>query len=631
MKDLDELKFFGGIEFARSKDGILTHQRKYILELMYELGLVAAKPTAKPIDKNIKLNTEEYDNHVYKNEHEVNDPPTNMHVSQRLIGKLLHLTMTGPYIAYSVQTLSQVLQQPKTSHMDAAIRLVKHIKNKPGQEVLMSSQSNLGESIVSWKSKSTISRSSDEDEYRSIVATMAKLVWLLGLLKKIGIDVKQLAKIYNNRKFPCKLALIGNSNIVIAKLINLQMRWPSDIHNQDNNFFTLEELPQSDGGPYKSTQGEKSVRCFYSGLLRLREEQDQYFAASISVAGLKDFMTTMKRTRTVHFLMKLRSEFEPLRASILNREKLPTLDVVVSEVLREETWLGSHASMGNSLFVDTVMAAYRNSSSKNSMKLVQCYHCKETGHVISHCKKRNYCNYCKKDGHIILECRKKFGSVNRSTPYKAFHAMTRDVGTQHTPETQNAPQLFDRNNIDKMIQDSLAAALPNAISTALTATYPGKNKILNSMVWHIDSVASNHMTGNQKLFSNLSKTLSTHEIVTANGHVLSASGTTYDLDPFLDNDITSMNTNSLPHQDDCHNVSLNSNNKPPAPQNIIDPVRRSSHHASPPSRYGYSTGGYDRSYALLTTLNSIVVTNTYMQASGQKCLEDAMNKELAAL
>ncbi|PHT67550.1 hypothetical protein T459_27037 [Capsicum annuum] len=394
----------------------------------------------------------------------------------------------------------------------------------------------------------------------------------------------------------------------------------------------------------ESTQGEKSVRCFYSGLLRLREEQDQYFAASISVAGLKDFMTTMKRTRTVHFLMKLRSEFEPLRASILNREKLPTLDVVVSEVLREETWLGSHASMGNSLFVDTVMAAYRNSSSKNSMKLVQCYHCKETGHVISHCKKRNYCNYCKKDGHIILECRKKFGSVNRSTPYKAFHAMTRDVGTQHTPETQNAPQLFDRNNIDKMIQDSLAAALPNAISTALTATYPGKNKILNSMVWHIDSVASNHMTGNQKLFSNLSKTLSTHEIVTANGHVLSASaagpslnlssattGTTYDLDPFLDNDITSMNTNSLPHQDDCHNVSLNSNNKPPAPQNIIDPVRRSSHHASPPSRYGYSTGGYDRSYALLTTLNSIVVTNTYMQASGQKCLEDAMNKELAAL
>ncbi|KAF3627435.1 hypothetical protein FXO38_28758 [Capsicum annuum] len=418
----------------------------------------------------------------------------------------------------------------------------------------------------------------------------------------------------------------------------------------------------------------------------------------------------------------VRSEFEPLRASILNKEKLPALDMVVSEVLREETRLGSHASMGNSLFVDTVMAAYRSSSSKNSNKPIQCYHCKETGHVISHCKKRNYCNYCKKDGHIILKCRKKSGSVKCSTPYKTFHAMIRDVGTQYTPETQNAPQLFDRNDIYKMIQDSLAAALPNAISTALTATYPGKNKISNSMVWHIDSAASNHMTGNQKLFSNLSKTPSTHEIVTANGHVLSASdherhklsskavkctflgyndiqkgylcydssrrllrisrhviffenyftytskdsqlstisflkeftthdsachnnlaagpslnlssattGTTYDLDPFFDNDITSMNTNSLPHQDDCHNVSLNSNNQPPSPQNIIEPVRCSSHHAPPPSRYGYSTGEYDLSYALLTTLNSIVVTNTYIQASGQKCWEDAINKELAAL
>ncbi|PHU12157.1 hypothetical protein BC332_19087 [Capsicum chinense] len=230
--------------------------------------------------------------------------------------------------------------------------------------------------------------------------------------------------------------------------------------------------------------------------------------------------------------------------------------------------------------MDTTMAAYRSSSSGNSNKPVKFYHCKETGHVISHCKKRNYCNYCKKDGQIILECHKKSGSVKRSTPYKAFHAMTRDVGTQHNPETQNAPQLFDRNDIYKMVQDSLAASFPNAISTALTATY---------------------------------------------------SGTTYDLDPFLDNDITSINTNSSLHQDDYHNVSLNSNNQPPAPQNIINPIRRSSHHAPPPSRYGYSTGEYGQSYALLTTLNSIVVPNAYITASGQKCWEDAMNEELAAL
>lgn len=35
-KDLGELKYFLGIEFARSEKGILMHQRKYILELISE-------------------------------------------------------------------------------------------------------------------------------------------------------------------------------------------------------------------------------------------------------------------------------------------------------------------------------------------------------------------------------------------------------------------------------------------------------------------------------------------------------------------------------------------------------------------------------------------------------------------
>ncbi|XP_016548115.2 uncharacterized mitochondrial protein AtMg00810-like [Capsicum annuum] len=191
MKDLVELKFFLGIEFTRSKEGILMNQRKYTLEFVSELGPSAAKPTVIPIDTNSKLTTKEYDDHIYKNEQGPTDPPANVHAYQRLTGKLLYLTMTRPDIAYSVQNLSQFLQQPKKSHMDIVIRLVKHIKKKPGQGVLMSSQENaevsaycdadwvscpfsrrsvtgyllkLGESIISWKSKKqkTISRSSAE-------------------------------------------------------------------------------------------------------------------------------------------------------------------------------------------------------------------------------------------------------------------------------------------------------------------------------------------------------------------------------------------------------------------------------------------------------------------------------------
>lgn len=56
MKDLRKLKYFLGIEFARSKQGILMHQRAYALELISELGLSGAKPSGTHIDNSLKAN-----------------------------------------------------------------------------------------------------------------------------------------------------------------------------------------------------------------------------------------------------------------------------------------------------------------------------------------------------------------------------------------------------------------------------------------------------------------------------------------------------------------------------------------------------------------------------------------------
>ncbi|TMW84839.1 hypothetical protein EJD97_024268 [Solanum chilense] len=71
------------------------------------------------------------------------------------------------------------------------------------------------------------------------------------------------------------------------------------------------------------------------------------------------------------FVKKLRPEFEHLHASILNKEKLPALEVVVYLSSSKETRLSSQASMENSLTMDTAFVAYRSSSSFNSNKLVQ--------------------------------------------------------------------------------------------------------------------------------------------------------------------------------------------------------------------------------------------------------------------
>lgn len=45
IKDLGTLKYFLGMEFARSKEGIFVNQCKYVLDLLNETGLLGCKPT----------------------------------------------------------------------------------------------------------------------------------------------------------------------------------------------------------------------------------------------------------------------------------------------------------------------------------------------------------------------------------------------------------------------------------------------------------------------------------------------------------------------------------------------------------------------------------------------------------
>lgn len=49
VKDLGQTRYFLGIEIARSKKGISVSQRKYILDLLSESGVLGYKPSNTPI------------------------------------------------------------------------------------------------------------------------------------------------------------------------------------------------------------------------------------------------------------------------------------------------------------------------------------------------------------------------------------------------------------------------------------------------------------------------------------------------------------------------------------------------------------------------------------------------------
>ncbi|TQE05183.1 hypothetical protein C1H46_009162 [Malus baccata] len=94
MKELGELKYFLGIEVARSKHGIFLSQRKYVLDLLAETGMLDCKPVDTLIEQNHRLGL--FPDQV----------PTHKKRYQRLVGRLIYLSHTRPNIAYAVSVVS---------------------------------------------------------------------------------------------------------------------------------------------------------------------------------------------------------------------------------------------------------------------------------------------------------------------------------------------------------------------------------------------------------------------------------------------------------------------------------------------------------------------------------------------
>lgn len=93
IKDLGVLKYFLGIEMATSSKGLFLNQRKYLMDLLEEAEMMDSKPCATPLNSKLKLEWE-------------GDQLSNVVEYQKLVGKLIYLTITQPDITFVVSLAS---------------------------------------------------------------------------------------------------------------------------------------------------------------------------------------------------------------------------------------------------------------------------------------------------------------------------------------------------------------------------------------------------------------------------------------------------------------------------------------------------------------------------------------------
>jgi len=114
MKDLGELRYFLGIEVIQSPKRIWLLQKQHALNRLPEYGMTGCKPISIPLEQNVKLSANEgnlvEDNTMY------------IHI----MGSLIVMTITRPYLNYVVGVVNQFMQTPKKPQLDV-MRYIKHI------------------------------------------------------------------------------------------------------------------------------------------------------------------------------------------------------------------------------------------------------------------------------------------------------------------------------------------------------------------------------------------------------------------------------------------------------------------------------------------------------------------------
>ncbi|XP_026384817.1 uncharacterized protein LOC113280406 [Papaver somniferum] len=235
-----------------------------------------------------------------------------------------------------------------------------------------------------------------------------------------------------------------------------------------------------------------------------------------------------EESRLVQLLMELRDDFETVRASILHRSPLPTVEAALSELITEETRKRIKPEIPVVFAVPSRISFNNTFSSQRNYRdisQVQCYNCKKPGHLAKNCtlpstksvsqtsffqvptnqssNSQIQCNYCKEPGQTVGNCTSPSSRNMRErrrmndTAYTPVPSILAEPALERSHETSTSTS-SNLDDIQEMLKQALA--IGNNKSTTASAFSVPTGTFSNG--WFLDSGASNHMTFNFNVFEN---------------------------------------------------------------------------------------------------------------------------------